>query len=166
MTLTTLLCLLYKFLYMPKYSVNNSSWLKTLSKGSDCILSNLSPWKMHEWPSPMIGDKLWVLLHSSIMDNHQFLSEYKFQVMSKFGHCLFFSESLMPLQIYCVSVFQCIFTSPLSVFVQSLWFFCRYILGTCINKMLEPDFWVISSNLYNSSRKWFRSRFGWDVTEM
>ena len=44
--------------------------------------------------------------------------------------------------------------------------FCRCILSTCINKMLEPEFLLNYSNLRNSPQERFCSRFGWDVMKM
>ena len=52
--------------------------------------------------------------------NPKFLPEYKFKTISEFGRHLFLILSLVLLQIYHVSVLQCIFASPPSVFVQSL----------------------------------------------
>ena len=44
-------------------------------------------------------------------------------------------------------------------------YFWKYVPNTWFKRTLEPEFLLTCSNLYNSSRNRFHSRFGWVVTE-
>ena len=54
--------------------------------------------------------------------------------------------------------------SSVSSYSMSL-IFCKNVLSTCINKMLEPEFLLTRCGLHNSCRSRFCSSFGRVVTE-